>query len=83
MEFFVTIVVVSVGLLMLVGPLWALMYVWDQTKRLAIITAFIVLFLLLLSTVTVAKPFESLAATAAYSAVLMVFMQMQTEKQKG
>ncbi|KAI9867436.1 MAG: hypothetical protein M1813_008994 [Trichoglossum hirsutum] len=80
MELFVTIVIVSIGLLMLIAPLWVLMFVGNQIKRLAIITAFIIVFLLLISTVTVAKPFESLAATAAYSAVLMVFMQMQGGK---
>jgi hypothetical protein len=44
--------------------------------RLGIITLFILLFLVLLSFTTVAKPFESLAAAAAYSAVLMVFLQI-------
>lgn len=65
MELFVAIIIVSIGLLMLIAPLWVLMFVGNQIKRLAIITAFIIVFLLLISTVTVAKPFESLAATAA------------------
>lgn len=48
----------------------------NNTKRLGVITAFILLFTSLLASATVAKPFEVLAATAAYSAVLMVFLQI-------
>lgn len=44
-----------------------------------IITGFIVIFYLLVVVATTAKLFESLAAVAAYSAVLMVFMQIQKE----
>jgi hypothetical protein len=36
------------------------------------------LFTVLTSLLTVAKPFEVLAATAAYGAVMMVFMQFGT-----
>ncbi|KAH7412513.1 hypothetical protein BKA64DRAFT_330380 [Cadophora sp. MPI-SDFR-AT-0126] len=75
LEGFVTVTICLVGLAMLVAPLWILTYVHLSAARLAIITAFIVVFLGLIQSVTIAKPFETLAATAAYSAVLMVFMQ--------
>jgi len=52
-------------MLMLIAPMWILQ-AWDDVKRkLAVITAFIVLFLGLFSSMTDAKPFETLAATAA------------------
>ena len=64
---------------MLVGPLWWLQYLSARNNaeyRLAVITGFLVLFTILLSILTVARPFEVLAATAAYAAVLMVFIQI-------
>ncbi|KAE9364244.1 hypothetical protein N431DRAFT_421114 [Stipitochalara longipes BDJ] len=75
LEHFVTLLVCLVGLVMLVAPLWALKFVTSLNARLGIITGFVVVFLVLIQSVTIAKPFETLAATAAYSAVLMVFMQ--------
>ena len=45
--------------------------------RLGVITLFIAIFTGLLSLITVAKPFEVLGATAAYSAVLMIYLQLQ------
>jgi hypothetical protein len=71
----VTIVVLSTGLAMLIGPLWILESIADSKTRLGVITAFVVAFTVLVSSVTVAKHFEVLAATAAYAAVLMVFLQ--------
>jgi uncharacterized membrane protein len=65
MEVFVTVVITIIGFIMLVAPLWWLLFVDNKTIQLAIITCFITLFLSLISSVTVAKPFESLAATAA------------------
>lgn len=44
-------------------------------ERLCIITGFIVVFLGLVAFTTVARPFESLAAAAAYRAVLVGFLQ--------
>lgn len=77
---FVTCVTLAIGLAMLIAPLWLLRYVYaegpDLTKRLGVITAFICGFTGVLSFVAVAKPFEVMAATAAYGAVLMVFMQI-------
>ena len=65
LEGFVTVTICLVGLVMLVAPLWILTYVYLSAARLAIITAFIVVFLGLIQSVTIAKPFETLAATAA------------------
>ena len=62
---FVTTIIMSLGLIMLIAPLWILAFLEGLVQRLAIISAFIVLFVVLLSATTVAKPFESLAAAAA------------------
>lgn len=64
MEKFCTIIITSVGLFMLITPLWWLIFVENKIKQLGIITGFIVLFMFLISSVTVAKPFETLAGTA-------------------
>ncbi|KAJ2902169.1 hypothetical protein MKZ38_000967 [Zalerion maritima] len=76
LEFVANALVILVGLAMLLGPLWILQFVGDNVRRLAIITGFVVLFALTLFAATQAKPFETVAATAAYSAVLMVFLQI-------
>lgn len=62
---FVTAVLIFSGILLLLGPMWTLQYMTNNTKRLGVITAFILLFTSLLASATVAKPFEVLAATAA------------------
>ena len=64
-ERFVATVIMSVGLIMLIAPLWILAFLEGLVQRLGVISAFIVLFVALLSVTTVAKPFESLAAAAA------------------
>jgi len=64
------------GLGMLLGPLWILAYVDGMAHRLGIITGFIVLFFFVVFVCTNCTPFNALAAAAAYSAVLMVFIQM-------
>lgn len=61
---------------MLIGPIWALDKVGPNDIRLGIISGFIIVFYILVGIATTAKIFESLAAVAAYSAVLMVFMQI-------
>lgn len=65
---------------MLIAPLWLLQHLSseknDLKTRLIVITAFMVAFTIMIIVVTVAKPYETLAATAAYGAVLMVFMQL-------
>ena len=77
---FVTCVTIGLGLVMLIAPLWLLQYVYsaepDMKARLKIITGFLIAFTIFVSIVAVARPFEVLAATAAYGAVLMVFMQL-------
>ena len=62
---FITVVIVGVGVLMLIAPMWILQALQDIHQKLGTITAFIVLFLGMVSYTTVAKPFETLAATAA------------------
>lgn len=69
-------VIITTGLVMLIAPQWWLLFVQDRRIQLGIITGFIIIFLVLVATVTGARPFESLAATAAYAAVLTVFMQV-------
>ena len=65
LERFVTTVICLVGLFMLIAPLWILKSMGSAEGRLEVITAFIVVFLGLIQSVTIAKPFETLAATAA------------------
>jgi len=65
-DIFVTFTSVIIGLAMLIAPIWILAYTDPVAAKLAIITAFILLFLALVSFGTSAKTFESLAATAAY-----------------
>ena len=66
-----------VGLGMLVGPLWILDLFYQSSNqiRLGIITGFIILFFILVAVATTARVYDALAAAAAYSAVLMVFLQ--------
>jgi hypothetical protein len=71
-------VLATIGLAMLVGPLWILEYVNKTPVRLGIITGFVALFFALVAVGTTARAFESLAAAAAYSAVLVVFLQFGT-----
>jgi hypothetical protein len=61
---------------MLLAPLWWLEYVKNSENRLKVITAFLIAFIGMMSVAVVNRPFEVVAATAAYAAVLMVFMQI-------
>ena len=63
---FVNAVICLCGFLMLIIPLWILLYTSSRAAQLGIITAFVALFLAIVQSVSVARPFESLAATAAY-----------------
>ncbi len=65
-DMFITAFIMSLGLVMLIAPLWVLAFLGGIVQRLSVISAFIVLFVALVSVATVAKPFESLAAAAAY-----------------
>jgi hypothetical protein len=74
-------VIAIIGLGMLVGPLWILNQANTRSEQLGIITGFIVLFFILVATATTARVYDALAAAAAYSAVLMVFLQIGSGKQ--
>ena len=62
---FITILIVSVGMIMLITPLWVLQTLQDSRQKLGAITAFVVAFLGMVSYATTARPFETLGATAA------------------
>ncbi|GIJ86765.1 hypothetical protein Asppvi_005660 [Aspergillus pseudoviridinutans] len=64
------------GLAMVMVPLWALAFVDGKVHKLIIITCFIFAFLVFTAFVTTARPFEALGATAAYAALLVVFLQV-------
>ena len=70
-----SVLVALIGFGMLVGPLWILASSGTVVNRLGVITSFIALFFVLVKVATRAKIFDSLAAAAAYSAVLVVFLQ--------
>ncbi|KAK3325077.1 hypothetical protein B0H66DRAFT_599263 [Apodospora peruviana] len=63
---------------MLIAPLWILAVIEDMFKKLGVITAFVFVFLGVLVWGILARPFETLAATAGYSVVLVVFLQFST-----
>lgn len=69
-------VIVIVGLTMLLTPVWILQALNSLLWKLVVISIFIFIFLVTMSFTMVAKPFEALGATAAYAAVLMVFLQI-------
>jgi hypothetical protein len=73
-------IIAFMGLFMLIGPLWLLGFYSDSPwkVRMGVITGFIVLFFVLVAVATTARVFDALAAAAAYSAVLMVFLQLGT-----
>ncbi|KAH6884166.1 hypothetical protein B0T10DRAFT_551079 [Thelonectria olida] len=71
-----TIAIIFVGLSMLIVPIWVLAIMAAPYAKLGVITCFIVVFLVVVLYATVATPTEALAASAAYSAVLMVFLQL-------
>jgi hypothetical protein len=60
-----TTVILLIGLGMLVAPIWILAIVANAYSKLGVIAVFIVIFLSIVYA-TVAKPAETLAATAAY-----------------
>jgi hypothetical protein len=71
-------VIAVVGLAMLIAPLWVLDKIDHglPSVKLGAITVFIVVFFILVAVATTARVFDALAATAAYAAVLMVFLQL-------
>ncbi|KAH7408759.1 hypothetical protein DE146DRAFT_777400 [Phaeosphaeria sp. MPI-PUGE-AT-0046c] len=73
-----TVLVSLSGLAMLIGPIWILASLQSMKHRLAVVSAFIVIFFTILAAIR-SRIYENLAATAAYSAVLVVFLQAGTE----
>ncbi|OTA97450.1 hypothetical protein M434DRAFT_391911 [Hypoxylon sp. CO27-5] len=73
---FGSIAIFIAALVMLIAPLWILQALEDIHSKLAVITSFVVTCLFCLSFGTVGRPFEKLAATAGYSAILVVFLQL-------
>lgn len=71
MDSFASAVIIAIGVLMLITPIWILQALADLKAKLAVITVFIFVFLLVLSLAMVAKPFEALGATAAYDNVCL------------
>lgn len=71
-----SLMILVIALLMLIAPLWILQALEDKYAKLAVITAFIVICLFFLTLATMGRPFETIAATAGYSAVLVVFLQL-------
>ncbi|KAI1742669.1 hypothetical protein F4680DRAFT_411389 [Xylaria scruposa] len=72
---FASSTIVGLGIIMLLAPLWILYALKSPALKLAVITVFVSTFLIILSFAMVARPFEALGATAAYAAVLTVFLQ--------
>jgi hypothetical protein len=69
-----TFIVSVVGLGILIGPVWALVYLEPIAYRLAVISVLMMLFFIVVD-LSSSRLIESLAATAACSAVLVVFLQ--------
>lgn len=65
MDAFASAVIVFVGASILVTPIWILQAINSLQTKLAVITTFVLVCLLILSFVMVSKPFEALGATAA------------------
>lgn len=64
----------AVAAVLLIGSILALYFVTDQDARLALVIAFVVLFAIGLSICTGASRDSIFAGTAAYAAVLIVFV---------
>lgn len=65
LDAFTNLIVLFVGLVMLLAPLWWLNYVNADTARLGIISGFVIVFSSLLYMASVSRSFEIMAATAA------------------
>lgn len=80
----VTCLTMLLGIRMLIGPLWWLQQLSNHEANsqvgLGVITAFLVLFAMSISVLAVARPSEILAATAAHGAVLMVYLQLGSNR---
>ena len=63
---FVSVMIVMIGMIMLIAPIWILQALESLVMKLVTITIFISVFLLLISFAMVSKPFEALGSTAAF-----------------
>jgi hypothetical protein len=75
----ITVMTLAAGLAFLLVPpwgLWLLDTVTAERSAMIIITCVVSGFVILLGSITVSRPFETLGAGAAYAAVLMVFLQI-------
>lgn len=78
LETFATWSIIVVGLGMSFGSIWWLNYVKENVHRLAIITVSATLFTIWSWLAAGNRPFEILAAFAAYMAVLMIYRQLSS-----
>ncbi|CAI6092007.1 unnamed protein product [Clonostachys chloroleuca] len=65
MDRFTSAVLLIIGVVMLITPIWILEALNGIRSKLAVITAYVFVFLLILSLAMYTKPFEALGATAA------------------
>lgn len=56
--------VISLGMILLLGPMWALHFINGSSAKLGVITGSVALFTALLGGTTLAKPYEVLAGSA-------------------
>ena len=75
---FVCFVTVLMGLGLLFAPMWYLHYVNNSDHILGIITGFVSLFAFWLWVAAGPRQFEILLGTAAYAAVLYIYLQAAT-----
>lgn len=68
-------VTVTLGLGLLFAPMWCLHYVSNVDDMLGIITGFVALFTMWLYVAAGPRQFEILLGTAAYAAVLYIYLQ--------
>ncbi len=78
LEFGTSVIIIVFGLIIRLAPLWWLEKVQGNRDSLRIITVFVIGFAILIfgSMNSAAKGLEVLSATAAYAAVLVVFLQI-------
>lgn len=62
---FVSGVITAIGTLLLIVPIWILETLENLKVKLGVITIFVFVFLVILSSAIATKPFEALGATAA------------------
>ena len=62
---FINALICMTGFALLAAPLWTFFFVSSRQNQLIVITVLIAFFLTIVQSVSVARPFESLAATAA------------------